>query len=87
MAEKFEMPAFAPPRGRCPACVCDEVPPPAEPGYAEAYMAGAVAALGLHSPLKEWTMSLCREHRALFDMCVGKCAENQEKWLKEKEKK
>jgi hypothetical protein len=87
VAEKFEMPAFTPPKDQCPACTCDAVPPPADPGYAEAYMAGALGALGLHVPLREWMESLCRTHRAFFDVFAAKCAANQTKWLKEQENK
>jgi hypothetical protein len=88
VAEKFTLPVFVPPKHGCPACTCDEVPPPSEPGYAEAYMAGALAALGLHSHLTEWQNSLCHVHHTLFQAFLPKCAENQKKWAEEaKEKK
>lgn len=86
MSEKFELPPFVAPK-RCPACVCNEVPPPTEPGYAEAYMAGALATLGLHMPLREWTNSLCPTHFTFFVTFAGKCADNQTKWREEEAKK
>lgn len=81
--DKFELPlpVFEPPKFGCPACVCDDVPPPADPGYAEAYMAGALAALGFHVSLPEWRDSLCVLHRKFYDTFITRCAQNQARWM------
>jgi hypothetical protein len=50
-------------------------------------MAGALATLGLHMPLREWTNSLCPTHFTFFVTFAGKCADNQTKWREEEAKK